>query len=152
MKEDPLLQFAIATPGVNRSSLREFAARLSAELAGGRPFCCRVTSDKEVRALNHRFLGKDRPTDVLSFPSGSGIGTLGDIAIAFPCARRQALALGHSPDVELRVLLLHGVLHLLGYDHETDRGRMRRAEERWRARLGLPHSLTGRARRAGGAL
>lgn len=151
MNEDPLLLFAVATPGVDRPSLRAFARQLSLQLAGGRPFCCRITSDKEVRALNLRFLGQDRPTDVLSFPSGSGIGSLGDIAIAFPCARRQAMALGHSPDIELRVLLLHGVLHLLGYDHETDRGRMRRAEERWRARLGLPHSLTGRTRRGGGA-
>ncbi len=146
MNEDPLLVFAAATPGVDRAALRSFARRLRDEVAGGRPFCCRITSDREVRELNRRFLGIDRPTDVLSFPSGSGIGPLGDIAIAFPYARRQAEALGHGADVELRVLLLHGVLHLLGYDHETDRGRMRRAEERWRARLGLPHSLTGRSR------
>lgn len=146
MNEDPLLVFAAATPGVDRAALRSFARRLRDEVAGGRPFCCRITSDREVRELNRRFLGIDRPTDVLSFPSGSGIGTLGDIAIAFPYARRQAETLGHGADVELRVLLLHGVLHLLGYDHETDRGRMRRAEERWRARLGLPHSLTGRSR------
>ncbi|GIU77502.1 MAG: hypothetical protein KatS3mg005_0740 [Bryobacteraceae bacterium] len=146
MNEDPLLVFAAATPGVDRAALRSFARRLRDEVAGGRPFCCRITSDREVRELNRRFLGIDRPTDVLSFPSGSGIGPLGDIAIAFPYARRQAETLGHGADVELRVLLLHGVLHLLGYDHETDRGRMRRAEERWRARLGLPHSLTGRSR------
>lgn len=145
MNEDPLLVFAAATPGVDRRALRRFAARLRDEVAGGRPFCCRIASDREVRGLNRLFLGQDRPTDVLSFPSASGIGSLGDIAIALPCARRQAAALGHGVDVELRVLLLHGVLHLLGYDHETDRGRMRRAEERWRARLGLPHSLTGRA-------
>jgi probable rRNA maturation factor len=146
MNEDPLLVFAAVTPGVDRAALRSFARRLRDEVAGGRPFCCRITSDREVRELNRRFLGIDRPTDVLSFPSGSGIGPLGDIAIAFPYARRQAETLGHGADVELRVLLLHGVLHLLGYDHETDRGRMRRAEERWRARLGLPHSLTGRSR------
>lgn len=146
MNEDPLLVFAAATPGVDRAALRSFARRLRDEVAGGRPFCCRITSDREVRELNRRFLGIDRPTDVLSFPSGSGIGPLGDIAIAFPYARRQAETLGHGADVELRVLLLHGVLHLLGYDHETDRGRMRRAEERWHARLGLPHSLTGRSR------
>lgn len=145
MNEDPLLVFAVATPGVDRRALRRFAARLRDEAAGGRPFCCRITSDREVRGLNRLFLGEDRPTDVLSFPSGSGIGSLGDIAIAFPYARRQAESLGHAVDIELRVLLLHGVLHLLGFDHETDRGRMRRIEERWRARLGLPHSLTGRA-------
>jgi probable rRNA maturation factor len=145
MNEDPLLVFAAATPGVDRAALRQFARRLRDEVAAGRPFCCRITSDREVRELNRRFLSLDKPTDVLSFPSGSGIGSLGDIAIAFPYARRQARALGHGVDAELRVLLLHGVLHLLGYDHETDRGRMRRAEERWRARLGLPHSLTGRA-------
>lgn len=149
MKEDPLLQFAVATPGLDRRALRSFAAHLKEETAGGRPFCCRITTDRELRDLNRRFLGLDRPTDVLSFPSGSGAGPLGDIAIAFPYARRQALALGHPVGVEVRVLLLHGLLHLLGYDHETDRGRMRRAEERWRARLGLPHSLTGRALREG---
>jgi probable rRNA maturation factor len=146
MNEDPLLVFSVPTPGVSRRALRQFAARLRDEVAGGRPFCCRVTSNREVREWNRRYLGHDAPTDVLSFPSGSGIGPLGDIAIAFPYARRQAQALGHPVEVELRILLLHGVLHLLGYDHETDRGRMRRAEEQWRRRLGLPHSLTGRAR------
>lgn len=147
MKEDPLLIFAVATPGVDRRALREFAQRLRQEVAGGRPFCCRITTDREVRELNRRFLGEDRATDVLSFPSGEGLGPLGDIAIAFPYARRQAAAIGHPVETELRVLLLHGVLHLLGYDHETDGGRMRRAEQSWRRRLGLPHGLIGRAER-----
>lgn len=149
MKEEPFLIFAVATPGLDRGALREFARRLVREVAGGRPFCCRITTDREVRELNRRFLGEDRPTDVLSFPSGDGLGSLGDIAIAYPYARRQAAEMGHPADVELRVLLLHGLLHLLGYDHETDGGRMRRAEQRWRRRLGLPHGLIGR--RAPGA-
>lgn len=149
MKEDPLLIFAVPTPGLDRKALREFARRLQQELAGGRPFCCRITTDREVRGLNRRFLGEDRVTDVLSFPSGDGIGSLGDIAIAYPCARRQAREMGHSADTELRVLLLHGVLHLLGYDHESDAGQMRRAERKWRLRLGLPHGLIDRAGRRG---
>lgn len=149
MKEDPLLIFAVATPGVNRRALREFVRRLREDVAGGRPFCCRITTDREVRDLNRRFLGDDRPTDVLSFPSGEGAGPLGDIAIAYPYARRQAAALGHGVETELRVLLLHGVLHLLGYDHETDGGRMRRIEQQWRRRLGLPHGLISRAGKAG---
>ncbi|MCS7041576.1 MAG: rRNA maturation RNase YbeY [Bryobacteraceae bacterium] len=147
MKEDPLLIFAVATPGVDRAALRDFAHCLRQEVAAGRPFCCRITTDREVRELNRRFLGEDRPTDVLSFPSGQGLGSLGDIAIAFPYARRQAAAFGHPVETELRVLLLHGLLHLLGYDHETDGGRMRRAEQKWRRRLGLPHGLISRAGR-----
>jgi probable rRNA maturation factor len=150
MKEDPLLIFAVATPGVDRRALREFANRLREEVAGGRPFCCRITTDREVRELNRRFLGEDRPTDVLSFPSGQGLGPLGDIAIAFPYARRQAAGIGHPVDTELRVLLLHGVLHLLGYDHETDGGRMRRVEQAWRRRLGLPEGLISRVERGAG--
>jgi len=147
MTEDPLLIFAVRTPGVDRRALRQFASRLMEETAGGRPFCCRITTDKEVRELNRRFRGEDRPTDVLSFPSGDALGSLGDIAIAWPYASRQAALIGHPPETELRILLLHGLLHLLGHDHETDGGRMRRLEERWRRRLGLPCGLTARASR-----
>ena len=90
----------------------------------------------------------DRATDVLSFP-GDG-GSLGDIAIAAGVASRQARAARHPLATELRVLALHGLLHLLGYDHETDQGEMARVEERLRRRAGLPAGLIGRAR-AGGA-
>ena len=100
------------------------------------PITVRFTSDRELRRLNRTFRAKDRPTDVLSFPgerSGEG-WHLGDVAISVPTARRQALEAGHETGEELRVLLLHGVLHCLGYDHETDDGAMERLERRLRRR------------------
>jgi probable rRNA maturation factor len=95
--------------------------------------------------LNGRFRGKDEATDVLSFPTG-GRGRLGDIAISLGRARLQAREFGHSTETEVRVLMLHGLLHLLGMDHEADAGRMARAEKRWRTRLGLPGGLIERVR------
>ena len=92
------------------------------------------TSDRRMRELNRTWRDRDRPTDVLSFPgSESPEGRhLGDVAISVPTARRQARSAGHGTERELRVLLLHGVLHCLGYDHETDDGEMERLEERLR--------------------
>jgi len=107
-----------------------------------------LVSDRAMRALNRRHRGVDRPTDVLSFPGDAGY--LGDIAIASGVAARQARAARHPLATELRVLALHGLLHLLGYDHETDHGKMARVEERLRRRAGLPGGLIGRVR-AGGA-
>ena len=91
-----------------------------------------------------QFRKKDYATDVLSFPSGEA-DPIGDIAISMNRARAQAKEFGHTADEELRILLLHGVLHLLGYDHETDDGEMAKTEARWRKKLGLPLSLTERA-------
>jgi len=99
-----------------------------------------VTSRLKVQALNRRFRHKDKPTDVLSFPRQQG----GDIAICFEIARQNALRLGHSLTDEIKILMLHGMLHLAGYDHETDSGQMARAEARLRARLKLPPSLIQR--------
>jgi probable rRNA maturation factor len=115
-----------------------------------------------VKALNKRFRGLDKATDVLSFPSGTdGLGHgekrqaktagrkgpkfLGEIVIAGGIARKQAKNLAHSTKVEFRVLALHGLLHLLGYDHEVDHGRMARAEARLRRKAGLPLGLIARA-------
>jgi len=109
-----------------------------AEVAEGRPFGCLVTGDEKLRTLNRDFLGKDDPTDVLSFPSGSNRGFLGDVAISADRAREQASRYGHDLEDEICVLMLHGLLHLLGMDHQRDRGRMRRAETAWRKRLNLP--------------
>ena len=88
-----------------------------------------VIDDDRMTELNHQYRGKQRTTDVLSFPSGSPrvpgrSHHLGDIVISAPQARRQAEELGQGHQVELRFLLLHGVLHLLGHDHETDNGEM----------------------------
>ena len=106
-----------------------------------------VTSDARVRALNRRFRGKDRVTDVLSFPSGEP-ASLGDVVIAAGVAAKQAIKAGHSVQAEFRVLALHGLLHLLGYDHEQDDGRMARLERRLRRKGGLGEGLIERGRGA----
>jgi probable rRNA maturation factor len=111
-----------------------------------------VVSDARVRALNRRYRGINRATDVLSFPTDRRPPTtdhcLGDIVIARGVARRQAREAGHSELIEWRVLALHGLLHLLGYDHERDSGRMGRVERRLRRQGGLPEGLIDRAGRA----
>lgn len=142
--EQTTLLFHSPTPGLVRGLARAFAQRLAAEVTGERPFTALVTRDAEMQRLNRDFRGKDCSTDVLSFPSGETAGFLGDIAISFQQARRQAGEYGHSVTEEIQILMLHGVLHLLGMDHEKDRGQMARAESRWRARLGLPQGLIQR--------
>ena len=111
-----------------------------------------LVTDARMRGLNRRYRAESRPTDVLSFPSGPDHAhpahrSLGDIVIATGVARRQAREAGHSYAAELRVLALHGLLHLLGYDHERprDRARMERIERRLRAKGGLPAGLIERA-------
>jgi len=107
--------------------------------------CIAVVSDRRMRALNRQFRGKDYTTDVLSFPSEER-GFMGDIVIADAVAKRQAREAGHSVQTELRVLSLHGLLHLLGYDHESDDGKMGRIEARLRRKAGLPEGLIERTR------
>jgi probable rRNA maturation factor len=142
----------------SRRAIERFARRLQVEVAQGRPFDCLITGDADLRRLNREFLGNDCPTDVLAFPAPSPDPQkrrvprlapgphLGDIAISFPRARAQAQAFGHNTGQEIQILMLHGLLHLLGMDHATGGGRMARAEERWRARLGLPIGLIERVR------
>lgn len=142
--EQTTLLFHSATPGLARRLARAFAKRLESELTGGRPFTCLITRDAEMRRLNRDFRHQDYSTDVLSFPSNRTLGFLGDIAISFEQARRQAAEYGHAVSQEIEILMLHGVLHLLGMDHENDRGRMARAESKWRARFGLPRGLIQR--------
>jgi len=138
--------FRVATPSVSRREIRTFAERLGAGVAAGRAFCCLVTSDRELRRLNRDFRENDYSTDVLSFPAIKPNGFLGEIAISFPRARDQASQYGHQVGQEIEILMLHGLLHLLGMDHESDRGRMARAERKWRAALGLPRGLIERVR------
>ena len=104
-----------------------------------------VVSDARVRSLNHRYRRQDEATDVLSFPADEP-GELGDVVIAAGVAGRQARQAGHPIAVELRVLALHGLLHLLGYDHEHDDGRMARLERRLRLKGGLVEGLIERGR------
>ena len=96
-----------------------------------------LTGDRAMRRLNSRFRGKDAPTDVLSFPGEGGEAGLGDVVISVESAARNARSLRRSLPQELDVLALHGFLHVLGYDHETDDGTMDRLERRLRRRLGL---------------
>jgi probable rRNA maturation factor len=122
-----------------------------------------LVSDRRVRALNRTYRRKDYATDVLSFPAekgpypfsgaakaekGYGPFFLGDIVIARGVARRQARDARHSEQTELKVLALHGLLHLLGYDHERDNGRMLRVERRLRRKGGLSEGLIERGRTA----
>jgi len=105
-----------------------------------------LVSDARVRQLNAKYRDKNSPTDVLSFAAGEP-GFLGEIVIASGVAQRQARQAGHPIQVELRVLALHGLLHLLGYDHERDDGRMARVERRLRRKGGLREGLIERGRR-----
>ena len=105
-----------------------------------------VASDAALRQANARFRGKRFSTDVLSFPDGEQ-GRLGDILISAHRAQRQARQHGHRVENELKLLILHGLLHLIGYDHESDQGNMRRAERRWRRKYGLEPALTERVTR-----
>ena len=158
--------------GLRRVAVSAFARRVVVEVTKGREFDCLVTTDRELQRLNWEFRGKDKTTDVLSFPeanapfgrgsvsgvrkgqsplpdgrgSVSGSRRLGDIAVSVGRARAQAREFGHSVEREIQILMLHGVLHLMGMDHESDRGKMARAELRWRRKLGLPHGLIERVR------
>jgi probable rRNA maturation factor len=133
-------------------AIARFLQQLNRELGlcEGSVFVCFV-KDAEMKRLNARFRGKSKTTDVLSFPSewhprprslraraNQRKGEfLGDIAISPAVAQRNARAFGRSLSEEIYILMLHGVLHLLGYDHETDRGEMERVETKLRSRLGL---------------
>jgi probable rRNA maturation factor len=131
---------------LSRRELKDYAARLREDVAGGRGFCCLIADDAELARLNRQFCGKDYATDVLSFRAGGPGGPLGDIAISLDRAREQAGERGHSIGDEVKILMLHGLLHLLGMDHEKDRGAMRRREQRLRRKLELPAGLIERAR------
>ena len=119
----------------NERELREFVGRVGRELAGGREFAVVISSDASLRRANRRFRGESSSTDVLSFPDGEQ-GRLGDILISAGRAEQQADRYGHGLEEEIKVLVLHGLLHLLGYDHESDngenaQGRAPMAQEVW---------------------
>ena len=156
--------FRRAPASLRRRAVEQFARKLQSGVARGRAFDCLITTDSELRRLNREFRGQDAVTDVLSFPARplpngrgsvrkdhkesrpSGSGRLGDIAVSVARARAQARSFGHTVEQEIQILMLHGVLHLLGMDHETDAGRMARTEKRWRAMFGLPNGLIERVR------
>jgi len=125
--------------------LKSFTRSLCRRVAGGRAFTCLITGDLELQRLNRQFLGRDYATDVLSFPSQDGSDSLGEIAVSVERAAAQAREFGHDCLNEIRILMLHGVLHLTGMDHERDRGEMAQAERGWREKLDLPATLIERA-------
>jgi probable rRNA maturation factor len=119
---------------------RELFRRLKLPHCG---FTLVLSNDRRIRQLNRTFRQKDQPTDILSFPSTPAtpiddpfeIRSLGDMMVSVETAYRQAIQQGHSLEREIDILLIHGVLHLLGYDHETDQGQMRRKERRLQMHL-----------------
>jgi probable rRNA maturation factor len=135
--------------GLSQTSLANFLlrARRSVGLEGSVTLV--VTSSQEISSLNARFRGKNKPTDVLSFPADSPAldrGVAGEIAVSADIARQNAARLGHSLALEVKVLALHGILHLAGFDHERDNGRMARKEADLRRKLRLPCTLIERSR------
>ena len=132
--------------GLSQPALARFVmrARRAAGLHGGVNVL--VTSSAEMKALNRQFRGKDVATDVLSFPfaAENGKKLVGEIAISADIAAQNARKLGHTVGVEVKILALHGVLHLAGYDHERDRGQMARREQQLRRELHLPAGLIER--------
>jgi len=109
-----------------------------------------LTTDRNIRRLNRQFRGKDKATDVLSFPAPGAVANevAGDLAVSVPTALRQAREQRHALGIELKVLILHGLLHLAGFDHERDNGQMARRERQLRTRLGLPEGLIERSSEA----
>ena len=134
-----------ATDSLSAAHLQRFARRAQklAEVQGEVDIL--IASNARLRDLNRRFRRKNKPTDVLSFPRPSG----GDIAISAQIARENAARFGHALVDELKILVLHGMLHLAGYNHESDDGRMARVESRLRSQLKLPASLIHRTHSSG---
>ena len=120
---------------IDATRLRRVLRGVGRTLGVGGEVSVVLAGDRLLRRLNRDFRGKDRPTDVLSFPGAGGEEGLGDVVISVPTAVRNARRLGHSVPRELEILALHGFLHVLGHDHETDDGTMDRLERRLRGRL-----------------
>ncbi len=120
---------------IDATRLRKVLRRAGRNLGVGGEVAVVLAGDHLLRRLNRQFRGKDRPTDVLSFPGTGGEEGLGDVVISVPTAERNAKRQGHRLPRELDILALHGFLHVLGYDHETDDGAMDRLEGRLRRAL-----------------
>jgi probable rRNA maturation factor len=120
---------------IDAARLRKVLRSAGRDLGVGGEVAVVLAGDHLLRRLNRQFRGKDRPTDVLSFPGEGGEEGLGDVVISVPTAERNARRQGHRLPRELDILALHGFLHVLGYDHETDDGAMDRLEGRLRRTL-----------------
>ena len=128
-------------------ALSRFATQAQRALALGGEVNVSITSTNQMRSLNRRFRGKNKATDVLSFPSQTP-GVAGDIAISLEIAARNADAFGHDLATEVKILILHGMLHLAGYDHEIDDGEMQEREASLRQKFKLPVGLIERTHSA----
>lgn len=138
-------------PGLNKAALTRFTLRAQRAIGLHGEVNTLVAGNEELQALNSRFRGKPQTTDVLSFPAMSKAGDMaGDLAISADLAAANARRLGHAPAEEVKILILHGLLHLAGYDHELDQGEMARRELRLRQQLGLPAGLLERNGHSGG--
>lgn len=145
------LHVSLATPDTRTTATRGLGVWLqrAAPASARGDVSIAVISDRRMRALNRQFRGQDMTTDVLSFPATHVPGVssfLGDIVIASGVAMRQARDAGHPVGTELKLLALHGLLHLLGYDHDTDHGKMARTEARLRKKAGLREGLIERSK------
>lgn len=148
-----ILQKKVA--GVSEGTLERFVRRARATVGLRGTINVLVTGRAAMRTLNRQFRGKNKATDVLSFPSANQSGTksnlAGEIAISADIALENSVRLGHPAAQEIKILALHGILHLAGFDHERDNGEMARKEMRLRQALRLPVGLIERAQQAGGA-
>ncbi|MGA9390864.1 MAG: rRNA maturation RNase YbeY [Candidatus Sulfotelmatobacter sp.] len=141
--------------GLSASTLERFLLRARGAVGVRYPVNVLVTGNQELRSLNRRFRGKDQATDVLSFPAAMIASShtkqvAGDVAISADIARENARRLGHTAAEEIKILLLHGVLHLAGFDHERDQGEMAREEVRLRRQLKLEVALIERVNSSDG--
>jgi probable rRNA maturation factor len=147
--EPPLVN--ARNPSVNRPALDAFVQRAKTCIGLNGQVNVLLADDATLKNLNREYRGKDKATDVLSFPAlqieGASEPLAGDLAVSLDTAARQAAAHGHSLQIEVKILLLHGLLHLAGYDHETDSGEMRQREAELRTRFRLPAGLITRSRR-----
>jgi probable rRNA maturation factor len=140
-----------AASALGKRDLNRFLACAAKALGLTGEFSVLLTGDERLRALNLQFRGKDKATDVLSFPAlpeAVNGGQGGDLAISLETALVQAAAYGHTLQMEVKILILHGLLHLAGYDHERDQGQMRRRETRLRKQFALPAGLVERSKAA----
>ena len=131
---------------IRRRELSRFLSSAAQAIRLDGEVCVLLTNDERIRALNREFRGTNKPTDVLSFPAPSSHsgGQAGDVAISLETAARQAAAHSHPLQTEIKVLMLHGLLHLAGFDHESDSGQMARREARLRRQFELPPTLIER--------
>jgi len=139
-----------AASALGKRDLNRFLVKATEALGLAGDFSVLLTGDEQLRAMNLQFRGVDKPTDVLSFPAlpeAANCGQGGDPAISLETAALQAADHGHSLQMEVKVLILHGLLHLAGFDHERDRGQMRRRESLLRKQFDLPAGLVERSRR-----